>query len=64
MTPTDCPLCQSPASMLESLSDGRQFCNGCGQVFKVDAEGTVVLRQQTQHSRRITDVSGHVMDGD
>lgn len=70
---TDCPLCQSPASLLERLSDGWKFCNGCARCFLLDAEGHYVRSVGTQHAPRREpfntpkverDVNGVVIRGD
>jgi hypothetical protein len=45
----DCPLCKSPASMLEHLTVG-YFCNGCGQVFELDEHGNVLKANRTNHT--------------
>tara|TARA_R110000868_G_scaffold78701_5_gene224237 strand:- start:34 stop:228 length:195 start_codon:yes stop_codon:yes gene_type:complete len=61
MTPPDCPYCLSPGSMLEHLSRGRFFCNGCAGLLETRPDGQLVRVQRTAHTPRVTDVSGHVM---
>jgi len=46
----DCPICGAPASHREHLSDGWQFCNGCGRCLWYDEHGTVLRTQPTNHA--------------
>lgn len=57
----ECPECQSPSSMIETLKAG-WFCGGCSHVFELNAEGRIV-RHETNHSPRRMDVSGVEIDG-
>lgn len=45
-----CPLCTAPATHLEHLSHGWEFCNCCGRAFCRNADGDVLHQTETHHS--------------
>jgi len=47
--------------MLERLSLNRVFCNSCGRVAQLDAEGRLVRSGATNHTA--LDVCGNEIDG-
>ena len=49
MTPDepDCPLCKSPASMVEHLAHQWRYCSACGRCFLVNAAGELVATAPT-----------------
>jgi transposase-like protein len=50
MDKPDCPRCTASSKQVEGpLSDGGWFCNGCAEVFHLDAAGQLVKSQPTNH---------------